>query len=180
MPKDNQDLIKRAKKGDKSAFGRIYKEFLPRIYRFVFYLVPDNAIAEDITQDTFVKAWESLPRFSSKKGTIQSYLYAIARNTVIDHQRKKKESRLDMDYAQQIGSGENLENMLINLERVSKVHEALSSLSKEDRDVVVLRYFEEMSYKEIAEVVNQTEGAIRVKTHRILKTMKGLFNKKVL
>lgn len=180
MPNNDLDLIEKAKKGDKRAFGKIYEKFLPRIYRFVFYLVPDSAIAEDITQDTFVKSWESLAKFSGKKGTVQSYLYAIARNGVIDYQRKKKESRLNMDYAQQIGSDENLEDKVINLERVSKVHQALSDLSKEDRDLIVLRYFEEMSYKEIADIVGQSEGAVRVKTHRIVKSMKSFFSKKDL
>lgn len=179
MPSDPKELVEAAKKGDKDAFGEIYRLFLSRIYRFVYYLVYDEALAEDITQDTFIKAWKAMPKFSLEKGTIQAYLFTIARNSVIDNQRKKKDISLEGVVANFEGS-ENLERSYIDGEERSMVREALSSLDGAEKQVVVLRYFEEFSYAEIAHVVGKNEGTIRVKVHRALAKLKEYLESKKL
>lgn len=171
MPDGYSELVKKAKKGDKNAFGDLYKLFLNRIYRFVYYLVGDEFLAEDITQNTFLKAWNSLPRFSLHKGTFQSFIYTIARNLVIDNQRKKKEFSLEATTFDS-PSGENLEEEFGKNEEIKSVRLALAVLPAFDRQLVVLRYFEELSFSEISSVVGKKEGAIRVRMHRILGTMR--------
>ncbi len=178
MNDEEKKLVKGAKKGDKSAFGALYKIFLSRIYRFILYLIYDSHLAEDLTQETFLRAWKYLPKFSLKKGTFQAFLYKIARNLVIDHQRKKKSVLLNIEFGESIAVNENFEEKLIADERVKKVREALSGLAEFDRQLIVLRYFDELSFAEIAKVVGKKEGAIRVRTHRALKTLKNSFTKK--
>lgn len=169
MPDGYEHLVRKAKKGDKDAFGDLYKLFLNRIYRFVYYLVGgDEFLAEDITQSTFLKAWNWLPKFSLSRGTFQSFLFTVARNTVIDNQRKKKEFSLEIQDSDVLRSNEDLEEIVSKVEEAQEVQKALSQLSTFDRQIVILRYFEELSFREISQVVNKREGAIRVRVHRIL------------
>lgn len=180
MPSDPKELVEAAKKGDKDAFGEIYRLFISRIYRFIYYLVYDESLAEDITQDTFIKAWKSLPRFSLEKGTMQAYLFTIARNLVIDNQRKKRNISLTEAVASDFETGENLEKSYLKEEERGLVREALSSLDASEKQIVILRYFEEFSYAEIAGVVGKNEGAIRVGVHRALAKLKDYLERNKL
>ncbi len=177
MPNEYKKLVKEAVKGDKNAYGELYKIFLDRIYRFVYYLVNDEFLAEDITQNTFLKAWNGLKNFSPAKGTFQSYLYTIARNLVIDHQRKKKEISIELTIGENLKSETDLVDNASRNESIVEVRKALSVLSENDRQIVILRYFEEMSYDEIAGVVGKKSGAVRVKVHRLLEVLKNNMEK---
>lgn len=161
----------------KDAFAEIYRTYLDRIYRFVYFLVHDEALAEDITQNTFLKAWDKTKDFDEKRGTMQAYLYAIARNLVIDNQRKKKTMLLSVEVEGIIPSDENLEEQLVQKEEETELKKVLKILPEDDREIVVLKYFEDMDYKEISKVVNKKEGAIRVKLFRALKVIKEYLEK---
>ena len=177
MQNDQEKLITLAKKGDKNAFSEIYRIFLARIFRFIYYLIKDEALAEDLTQDTFVRAWRALPTFSTQKGTLQAYLFRIARNLVIDNQRKRKESALTSDIIEIIESPENLENKIVAKEEKNEVAKALLILDSEEKEAVILRYFEDLSYDEISKTLGKKSGAIRVKVHRALEKLKNYFEK---
>ncbi len=171
-PDESVALVEQAKKGDKFAFGLLYKEFMPRIYRYILYLVSDTQKAEDLTQETFLKTWKYLPKFSSKKGTFQAFVYRIARNLVIDYQRKKKAVLLGIEFSKKLASNENVEEGYERHEKVGELKKALSKLAEFDRELIVLRYFEELSFREIAKTVKKKEGSIRVRVHRALAVLK--------
>jgi len=172
MDEDTFKLVQRAQKGDKEAYGEIYKLYQKKIYRFSYYMIQNQELAEDITQNTFIKAWRALPFFSlNKNGTIQAYLFKIARNLTIDYQRKRKEVSLEV-IEDIMPSDENLEEIVARQEEQEIVARSLKTLDEEERQIVVLRYFEDMSYEEISKVVGKNEGAIRVRLHRILKKLK--------
>ncbi len=177
MSERYDNLVLSAKEGEKEAFGKLYNIYQKKIYRFVYFMVYDEPLAEDITQNTFLKAWNSISRFSIEKGSFQSFLYTIARNTVIDYQRKKKDSVLDPISELYIESGENIENEFIKREEGKKVRKSLMFLPEFDRQLIILRYFEEMSYHEIARVVKKNEGALRVKIHRALRLVKKAYER---
>lgn len=170
MEKDEQVLIEKAKTGDKDAFGKLYQKYLNRIFRFIYYLIHDYESSQDITQNTFMKAWNSLPRFDMEKGTLQSFLFTIARNTVIDFQRKKKS--VSLETIEEIISNEDVEKEAIRSEEKQTILKALSYLETDEKQIIALRYFEELSFSEIAEVMQIKEGALRVRIHRILKKLK--------
>lgn len=172
MPEEYNKFVKKAIRGDKEAFGELYKIFLTRIYRFIYYLVGDEFLAEDITQNTFLKAWNSLPNFSVDRGTFQSYLYTIARNLVIDNQRKKKEISLESGIGDKIVSEEDPSKKIWRDDSMRKVREALKDLPDFDRQLVILRFFEDMSFDEISDVLNKNSGALRVRIHRVLETLR--------
>lgn len=174
-PEESVDLIKKAKKGDKFAFGILYKEYMPRIFRYILYLISDKEQAEDLTQETFLKAWKYLPKFRSKKGTFQAFIYRIARNLVIDYQRKKKAKVMEPEFTSRIESSDNVEEKVVRKEKKEEVLQALEKLPDFDRELIILRYFEELSFKEIAKTVKKKEGTIRVRVHRVLATLKENF-----
>lgn len=162
---------------DKEEFGEIYRTFLDKIYRFVFFLVHDEALAEDITQNTFLKAWKNIRSFDTKRGTMQAFLYSIARNLVIDNQRKKKAIRLEIEIEGLVPSNENLEENVINAESYRELRKTMEKLPDEDREIVALKYFEDMEYPEIAKITGKKEGAIRVRIHRALKLIREYLEK---
>ncbi len=175
MDQELIELVEQAKVGKKWAFGKLYGLFYQRIYRFIYYLTYDKQLSEDLTQNTFLKAWRALPNFSTAKGTFQSFLFTIARNLVIDVKRKNKEFYLDENI--DISSKEDLEDEYQRQESKQVIAKALEGLEPEEKQIVILRYFEELSFAEIARVINKKEGALRVRIHRILIKLKEQLEK---
>lgn len=170
---DLEKLLLSAQKGDKNAFGKIYNLFMKRIYRYCYLNSGRIEAAEDICQETFIKAWKSLPSFSLfKGGSFQAFLFRIARNCIIDLSRKKKE--LPLENALEVETVERVEDCVDREERISQVRQALSALREEEKHLVVLRFFEELSFNEISKILDIKEGALRVKTHRILIKLKDV------
>lgn len=170
-----QTLIRNAQHGNRQAYGEIYRMLLPRIYRFVWYEVRDKQTAEDLTQVTFLRLWKAINSYDTEKGSFPSFTFAIARNLIIDWQRKKRPVSLEAIGEIEIPDG--IMDTLVQKETGERVKQALAALPVDDRQLVVLRYFEEVSYSDIAKTMNKKEGAVRVKLHRILRQLKGILEK---
>ncbi|MDD2654844.1 MAG: sigma-70 family RNA polymerase sigma factor [Candidatus Omnitrophica bacterium] len=173
---DNEEkLISRAKEGDSSSFGVLYDHYLSRIYRFIYVKVASREDAEDISHQVFLNAWQNMPRYKSKGFPFSSWLYEIARNQVIDYYRTRKESvsvdDIDPDSMSEEAHGETL-NTELDLERIMK---KLRTMKSEYQDVLILRFVEDMSLKEVASALNKTEGAIKLIQHRAVSTLKEFF-----
>src|SRR5437868_6275116 len=126
MDHDLEALIHKAKDGDHKAYGEIYKLFYKRIYRYCHINVYDEEIAADICQETFVKAWKSLSGFSLKNGgSLQAYLFRIARNLIIDLSRKKKE--VSIEFAE---NAETIEDFAKDLDRFDEAHKLNQALGE--------------------------------------------------
>ncbi len=162
-------LLKRAKLGEKEAFGKLYEMYLDRIYRFIFFKVrQDRLLAEDLTAEVFVKAWLHLSSF--KKGSFQAWLYTIARNRVIDHIRTAHQHvELDDSLADQ---KESVEDTVIRALTAEQIMEGLQELSEEQREIIILRFVQDLSYKEIATITQKKEEAIRALQYRALKQLR--------
>ncbi len=167
---DLEILVKKAKRGDKNSFGELYKIYLKKIYRFIYYLVYDRQLAEDLTQLVFLKAYKSLPSFVPEKGTFQAYLYTVARNLVIDYQRRKKE--LSLEDVEEPVSTFDIDEEVVREESKDIVRNLLIGLESDERQLIIWRYFEELEFSEIAQILNEKEGAVRVRLHRLLKKLK--------
>lgn len=170
-----KDIIRKAQRGDKEAFGFLYKEYYQRIYRYCRISLYNDITAEDVCQETFLRAWKSLPSFIiTEQGTFQAFLYRIARNLIIDLSRKKKEFSLAA--YEEIESDEDHVESLGRKEDIAKVQQALAKLDEKDRQIIILRYFEELSHADVAKVIGIKEGALRVRTMRLLEKLKGELN----
>jgi RNA polymerase sigma-70 factor (ECF subfamily) len=164
-------LIILAQEGDRDSYGKIYGIFYKRIYRYCHFNTQNRELSQDICQETFIKAWRAIPSFSIKKGgSLQAFFFRIARNLIIDNARKKKTASLE-NY-ENLASKEDLAENLDRKDENKKLKEAMAKLTEADKQIIILHYFEEMSGSEIAKVVGIREGALRVRTHRIIKKLK--------
>lgn len=170
------EWIKKAQNGDKYAFGVLYKQYYTRIYRYCRINLYHEQMADDVCQEVFIRAWKALPKFTLKNGgTFQAFLFRIARNLIIDLSRKKKE--ISLEKVGEISINDNLIEDISRKEDIQKIKTALEKLADLDRQIIILRYFEELSHSESAKVLNMKEGALRVRTMRLLKKLKELLSK---
>jgi len=169
-------LIEKAKQGDKNAYESLYKEYYNRIFRYCKINLYREELAQDICQEVFIRAWKALPKFFLKEGgTFQAFLFRIARNLIIDLSRKRKEFSLE-NYSE-MAVEEDFEEKLDRKEALEKVKIAMSKLSDKDRQLIILRYFEELSHAEVSKILGIKEGNLRVRTIRLLKKLKNLIKK---
>jgi RNA polymerase sigma-70 factor (ECF subfamily) len=169
-PQELAECIRRAKSGHKEAFGKLYHHYSPKIYRFLFFNLRDRHIAEDVAQLTFLKLWRNLKLYDEKKGSFAAFLFSMARNLMIDWQRKRK--TLSLEKIGEISVPDTTVEQLIVKQECKAVREAVARLPHFEKRMITLRFFENFSYKEISHVVKKHEGAIRVRVHRVLKELK--------
>jgi RNA polymerase sigma-70 factor (ECF subfamily) len=169
-------LVEQAKQGDEAAFSYLYEYYLSPIYRFVFFRVKSHQEAEDLAQTVFVKAWNNLGSYQKQPGaSFGSWLYAIARNSVIDFWKKKKDISLDQSLIDVLNKKEVSQSENEHLERKEKwqiLQKALEILSIEQQEVMILKLINGLSNREISQMVGKNEAAIRQLQYRALKALK--------
>lgn len=173
--------IKLAKKGNKEAFGLLYDHYLPPIYRFILFKVPSKAEAEDLTHEVFLNAWKNMPRYKEKGFPFSSWLYQIAKNSIIDFYRtSKKQIALENlnvnEDAIKLAISTDIESLDVSLELL-RLRKLILLLKPDYQDVIIMRFIEDLSPKEIAAVLNKNEGAVRLTQHRAIKELQSLYEK---
>ena len=152
-------------------FEEAYEEYADKIYRFIYYKTYSRETAEDICSQTFLKALEKWDSFDPMKGAVSSWLYAIAGNLVIDHFRKKKPSA-NVDDIWDLAGDEDILTDAERAEQLEEVRKCLSKLEKAQRDLIILRIWQELSFKEIGEIVGKSEAGCKMQFYRILNKLK--------
>lgn len=167
------DLALQWSRGDKDAFSKLYDFYVENLYRFVYFKVNSDE-AEDITELVFLKAWEARKRYNPKKSSFSSWLYTIARNTIIDHYRVyKKTEQLDVTH-QATDKYANPKLMAEESLTSDKLRAAIDKLPDNFRDILLLRFIDDMEYAEIADVIGKSEGSIRIMQFRAIKELRGM------
>ena len=163
-------------KRDPEAFGAIYDAYVDRVYRFIYFKVGTAEQAEDLTSETFLKAWQYL-KDKKEVPHLQALLYSVARSVVIDHYRatSKEQANVSLDEhvadeSVDVASEKFLKDVETNFD-VTKVLEKLRGLKEEYRDVIVMRYLDEMSAGEIAAALGKTTTNVRVILHRATRAL---------
>lgn len=165
-------LTARARQGDKEAYGDLYELYLDEIYRYVYYRVSNEADAEDLTEQVFLKAWENLPAY---RGDVpfKAWLYRIARNATVDHYRTRKQS-LPLNETDSLVDKKDLpEEKALSRETALRLNGAISKLSPLHQDVIILRFVNGHSTAEIAQILERSTGSVRVLQHRALNAIQG-------
>ncbi len=171
-----KNLQVRAKAGEQAAFGQIYDHFFKKIYTFIYYRVGHKEVAEDLAEDVFLKAFGKIAGMN-KDGSLEAWLYQIARNRVIDYYREKKltvpleEVENTLEYETNVIDIVNLEHQQIIFLKL------LKELGAEQQAVLKMKFLEDLSNSEIAELLNKNEGAIRVIQHRAITKLQELIKK---
>ncbi len=176
-PEEFRDLIQKAKEGDTDAFGRLYEQWYTPVYRFILLRVTSKEVAEDLTQEVFTKVFVHLDRFEMRAANPLGFLYTTARNTVIDHHKKHKSESLEtlemVEIHDETARSPELDASL-GLD-VQRLHGAMRTLTREQQDVILLRFIEEKPVKEAATIMNKSEEAIRQLSVRALRSLRTYF-----
>ena len=156
---------------NKENFGEVYDTYAQKIYQFIYYKTYNKEIAEDLVSQTFLRALEKLHYFDPAKGTMSAWLYQIARNIVADHYRARKYT-VDIEDVWDLASDQNVELDLENREQLEELREVLKKLPGDQRDMLILRIWQDLSYKEIAQILDKTEGACKMMFSRIIAKLR--------
>jgi RNA polymerase sigma-70 factor (ECF subfamily) len=173
-------LAKRMKRGDMRAAEEMHRELGGKVFGFCMNRVFIRATAEDLTQDIFIKLLDKLGSFDPKKGNFIVWFWRLARNTVIDHYREKKQTSFaDMGEGtvESIESGEQHPHHLLDqkFER-ERLQAFVNTLGDEEKNVFEFRFVAELSYAEVAELTGKSEGSLRVTVNRLRKKIQKQFN----
>lgn len=168
---DDVVYVKRCQTGDVDAFGVLYDRYLDKIYRFIYYKTFHREVAEDLTSEVFMRALEKIETVDPDRGSFSTWLYQIARNRVIDHYRTNR-THEDVDDLFDLGVDERTPETLDAIRQLDAVTEYLSTLSGKQREIIILRVWEEKSYKEIAEIVGGTEDSVKMNFSRSIRTLR--------
>lgn len=174
-----EKIVALATGGDPKAFGALYDHYQPQIYRFVYLKVGSREEAEDLTHQVFLNAWLGVPRYKHRGFPFGSWLYQIARNQVIDHYRTKRDNvSLEAVDPESITQKLSIEALDANLD-VERAVAAIRALKMEYQDVLILRFVEDLSVKEVAAMIGKSEGAVKLLQHRALKILRENLGEKV-
>ncbi len=169
-PDDERRLVDLAKAGDGEAFAELYEACIDRVYRFIFFRVTDEQVAEDLTSQVFLKAWENLNRYHPR-GPFLAWLYAIARNTVIDNYRTRKPT-VSLDEAAPIPAREDKLDDRLQLEFDKEAMQAaMQHLTPEQQEVITLKFIADFDTAQIAKHMGKSEGAVRALQMRALQAL---------
>jgi RNA polymerase sigma-70 factor, ECF subfamily len=166
-------LVVKSQQGNQDAFGKLYDNFVTPIYRYIYYKV-NKEYVEDLTEILFLKAWENIRKYKKRKNTtFKSWLYRIAHNLVVDHYRLNREhaslSPWISDKKKHADPVRRAQESLHN----ERLREAISKLKKNYQQVVILKFINDLSNKEISEILNKSEGSVRIMQFRALKALKS-------
>ncbi|OGN98417.1 MAG: RNA polymerase subunit sigma-70 [Chloroflexi bacterium RBG_13_51_52] len=171
---DEQSLIRRAQQRDQVALTQLYEENFDRIYRYIVLKIGDRTEAEDMTQQVFLNALQSISSYKFKGMPFSSWLYRIAHNQVVDYYRKKsKHATVPLDESLPIpatdGDPEHLAERKLE---INEVVIATRKLTAAQQEVISLRFAGELSIAEVAGVMGRSEGAIKALQHSAIVALR--------
>jgi len=168
---EEQELLRRIKL-DKQSFLVLYNQHFTKIYNYVFYRTFNQADAEELTSQTFLSALENIERFEYRNIPLAVWLYKIAANVVADYYRRKGDT-VEWEEAEN-GQVNALspETVCLHNSEKEQLFQLLQTLPQMQQQALILRYRQELSYQEISEVMEKTEGSIKQLLHRGLKNLR--------
>ncbi len=169
------ELVHRAQAGDTDAFADIYRQHLGSVHRFVYARVRSRELAEDITSETFAKAFARLDTWQWRGTGIGAWLQTIARNLVIDYFKSSRNRREilggDALTADRADDGRGPEQTVLDTIQHEQLRLAMTQLTEEQRECLTLRYLREMSIAETAAAMGRNDAAIKSLTYRATRTL---------
>lgn len=171
-------MLRLKKHKDKQAFIEAYDLYIEQIYRFVYFKVGVKEDAEDVTSLVFLKCWNYIYEGNLERhDTLKSLLYKIARNTIIDHYRKQQgKETVALEAAEEVSDmrQDHGEQLATEMEFQAIIQKKLPQLKEEYRDVIILRFINELSVSEISRILGKSSGNVRVLIHRALQSLQDI------
>ena len=172
---DFNALASQLKGGDERSGAVIFDKFAPLFFGFFLQRTGTKGVAEDLVQEVFVKLVGRIETFDPTVGNFTPWFWQIARNTLNDYFRERKNillSEMDTMEGDEFAADESLDTK----EFVAEILDKVKEFSEEERDLFLFRYVQGLSYREIAEIMGKTEVSLRVAAHRIVKKIKEWYH----
>jgi RNA polymerase sigma-70 factor (ECF subfamily) len=165
-----RDLIEKAKE-DPEAFGELYRRYVDRIYNYLYRHTGNRSDAEDLTSRTFYRALRSLGGYRHQKGTFQAWLFRIAHNLMANfHRDHSRHPTVPIDVLPPLHSEQgNPREYLMATEEQQRLRKIIDMLPEDRKALIMLKFVEQMTNAEIAEVLGKTEGAVKALYYRTLR-----------
>lgn len=178
MNERDEDLTqaRRVADGDAEAFSRLYDRYRDRVFGYAYRMLGSQSIAEDVTHEAFLALIENPERFRPELGSMKTFLCAVARNCILNHFRKRGaaiEDFFEDDELQSVIDESEPDPLaaLLDRELGVKIKESIALLPPLQREVIVLREFQELSYEEISIVVGAETGVVKARLYRARQTL---------
>jgi RNA polymerase sigma-70 factor (ECF subfamily) len=175
LSSDNDNLIlNRAIQGDHEAFGKLYEEYVERIFNYVYYRTGNQHDAEDLTARVFFRAMRRIPQYQERGLPVSAWLYRIAHNLVANWHRdrgRRPEISLDEGFTA-VPHSEHPEITLLKVEEQDYLLRIIRDLPPERQQLIILKFVEHMSNAEIGQIMGRTEGAVKSLYHRTLLSLR--------
>lgn len=171
----DSDLLKAFREGDEAAFVQLYKQRHLEIYRYILHFVRgDEALAADIFQDTFIKVHNHLASLC-EDGNVRAWMYAVARNTCINNlKRENREVRLGEHHSEIRESDSSRPDMVMHRNHLyQELDSAIAGLPENQREAILLREFEGLTYSEIAKATRTNVGVVRQRLWRAKQSLRN-------
>ena len=169
--RQEQILVETAKH-DPEAFGLLYERYFGRIYNYAYNHMGDQALAEDVTAQTFKQALENFHRYEWRGVPFGAWLYRIASNVIVGQHRKSRPSTPFEDALETPQDSPTPEEAFLSIERNLELKAEVRRLPPAQAQAIVLRFAQNLSYLEIAQAIGRTEGAVKQLIHRGLVTLR--------
>ena len=172
-----EHVVELAVRGEASAFGALYDHYQPKIFRYIVVQLRRREEAEDLTHQVFLHAWVNIRRYRNLGFPFSSWLYRIARNQIVDHFRTEKQHFAieDLNPGDEPHDAGVEPGVALKFD-TERVQAALRSLKPQYRDVILMRFVEELSTKETAAAIGKSEGAVKLIQHRAFKELKKILD----
>jgi len=176
---EEKELIARAQQGEKQALNTLVSQYWQPVYRLIYYKLGHVEDAQELTQETFLKAFRSLPRYQQGEASFKTYLGRIALNLVNDFWRKKGRSPKIIDIAEYqdplVDEGMKPEEAALETEQQEEISRLIQLLPEEQRQAVELRIIAGLSVREVSRIMGKTEAALKMLQQRALKNLRKMF-----
>jgi RNA polymerase sigma factor (sigma-70 family) len=177
MIKEKKDIETVVPGSKTELFGSFYEQYLPKVFQYVNYRVGDRALAEDLTSDIFNKALSSFAKYDSGKATFPTWIFSIARNTLIDYYRRKsREQKFHREADSGVPvSSESPEEEVSRSEEIGKLRECLSVLKSNEQELISLKFSGGMTNREIAQITGLSESNVGTILCRAVRKLRDEF-----
>ena len=172
------ELIQRAATGDRGAFDDLYRRYARPVFGMALRRLGDRGRAEDAVQETFASVWRSAASYKPDRGPGAPWLYAVARNAIVDRARARTETPtelLEERADETAGPADNAEQSWV----AWRVHRALEELPEREREVVALAYWSGLSQSEVAEFLGLPLGTVKTRTRAALAHLADLLGEEL-
>lgn len=176
MDQQPQELLRKAQSGDNQSFERLYSEYFTPVYRYLYRRTRSHEDAMDLAQNVFLKLATTNAHYEVRENTLLSYLFTVARNTLIDFSRKESHGIVyDDELLSNHDTREHSPSAMREYENKDAVLRALGELDETTREIMELRFVEGLKSHEIANIVGKSEESVRQIQSRALKKLRQTF-----